>query len=111
MFGPPGVGKTFTAEAGENFRPCLRSFAPLTQPVAEKSRVPLYSMSAGMLGTKPEDVERSLDRALELCRLWNAMLLLDEADVFLGVRTNDGLARNELVSSRYLPAFDASRDY
>ncbi|OCL09532.1 P-loop containing nucleoside triphosphate hydrolase protein [Glonium stellatum] len=81
MFGPPGVGKTFTAEA-----------------VAEKSRVPLYSMSAGVLGTKPEEVEKSLDRALELCRLWNAMLLLDEADVFLGARTNDGLARNELVS-------------
>ncbi|KAF4630774.1 hypothetical protein G7Y89_g7370 [Cudoniella acicularis] len=81
MFGPPGVGKTYTAEA-----------------VAEKSRVPLYSMSAGVLGTKPEDVEKALDRALELCRLWNAMLLLDEADVFLGARTNEGFARNELIS-------------
>ena len=81
MFGPPGVGKTFTAEA-----------------VAERSRVPLYLMSAGDLGTKPSDVEKSLERALELCRMWNAMLLLDEADVFLGTRTNESLARNELVS-------------
>ncbi|KAH7303226.1 hypothetical protein B0I35DRAFT_181320 [Stachybotrys elegans] len=81
MFGPPGVGKTFTAEA-----------------VAERSRVPLYSMSAGDLGTKPAEVERALERALELCRMWNAMLLLDEADVFLGERTNESLARNELVS-------------
>ncbi|KAG9234677.1 P-loop containing nucleoside triphosphate hydrolase protein [Amylocarpus encephaloides] len=81
MFGPPGVGKTFTAEA-----------------VAERSRVPLYSMSAGDLGIQPGEVEKSLERALELCRMWNAMLLLDEADVFLGVRTNESLARNELVS-------------
>ncbi|RYP51901.1 hypothetical protein DL768_002869 [Monosporascus sp. mg162] len=81
MFGPPGVGKTFTAEA-----------------VAERSRVPLYMMSAGDLGTQPSDVEKALERALELCRMWNAMLLLDEADVFLGSRTNESLARNELVS-------------
>ncbi|EGR51376.1 uncharacterized protein TRIREDRAFT_75247 [Trichoderma reesei QM6a] len=81
MFGPPGVGKTFTAEA-----------------VAEKGRVPLYAMSAGALGTKPHEVEEALDRALELCRLWNAMLLLDEADVFLSARKEDTLARNELVS-------------
>ncbi|KAI5926702.1 P-loop containing nucleoside triphosphate hydrolase protein [Camillea tinctor] len=81
MFGPPGVGKTFTAEA-----------------VAERSRVPLYSMSAGDLGTYPGEVERSLKRALDLCKMWNAMLLLDEADVFLTSRDNDSLARNELVS-------------
>ncbi|CZR65814.1 related to TOB3 (member of AAA-ATPase family) [Phialocephala subalpina] len=81
MFGPPGVGKTYTAEAA-----------------AERSRVPLYSMSAGVLGTQPGEVEKCLDSTLELCRLWNAMLLLDEADVFLGARTNEGLARNELVS-------------
>lgn len=58
-------------------------------------------MGAGVLGTKPSDVEAALDHALELCRLWNAMLLLDEADIFLGARTDDGLARNELVSSAF----------
>ncbi len=62
--------------------------------------MPLYSMSAGVLGTQPGEVEKCLDSTLELCRLWNAMLLLDEADVFLGARTNEGLARNELVSSK-----------
>lgn len=70
--------------------------------VAERSHVPLYSISAGLLGTNPAEVEESLERALELCRMWDAMLLLDEADVFLGERTNEGLARNELVSSRSL---------
>ncbi|KAK4149361.1 P-loop containing nucleoside triphosphate hydrolase protein [Chaetomidium leptoderma] len=81
MFGPPGVGKTYTAEA-----------------VAEKARVPLYMVSAGMLGTSPETVEAALTDALELCRLWNAMLLLDEADIFLGARLDDSLTRNELVA-------------
>ncbi|KAL7757054.1 hypothetical protein ACKLNR_014047 [Fusarium oxysporum f. sp. zingiberi] len=81
MFGPPGVGKTYTAES-----------------VAEQSRVPLYCMSAGDLGTVPKEVELALDRALTLCGLWNAILLLDEADVFLGARTDNNLARNELVA-------------
>ncbi|KAK0747335.1 hypothetical protein B0T21DRAFT_446256 [Apiosordaria backusii] len=81
MFGPPGVGKTFTAEA-----------------VAERARVPLYLISAGVLSTTPSEVEAALDHALNLCRLWNAMLLLDEADVFLGARSDEGLIRNELVS-------------
>lgn len=83
MFGPPGVGKTFTAEA-----------------VAERSRVPLYALSAGALGTNPSAIEASLDRALELCRLWNAMLLLDEADIFLTARHDNptNLVHNELVA-------------
>jgi hypothetical protein len=55
-------------------------------------------MSAGDLGIQPAEVEKALERSLELCRMWNAMLLLDEADVFLGARTNESLARNELVS-------------
>ncbi len=65
-------------------------------------------MSAGVLVTKHEDVENSLDQALELCRLWSAMLLLDEADVFLGARMNDNLTRNELVSSKHVAVVVAS---
>ena len=53
MFGPPGVGKTFTAEA-----------------VAERSRVPLYAVSAGTFGTVASEVEVALQRALDLCRMW-----------------------------------------
>lgn len=81
MFGPPGVGKTYTAEA-----------------VSERARVPLFAISAASLGTVPSEVENSLERALELCRLWEAMLLLDEADIFLAARTDHDIARNELVA-------------
>lgn len=68
--------------------------------MADKSKVPLYVLSAGDLGTSPEKVEFGLDNALECCRLWNALLLLDEADVFLETRNSENLNRNELVSSK-----------
>lgn len=67
--------------------------------MAEKSRVPLYILSAGDLGTRPKMVESALNSALKCCELWNAVLLLDEADVFLESRDSNCLERNELVSS------------
>ncbi|RSL61419.1 hypothetical protein CEP51_013638 [Fusarium floridanum] len=81
LYGPPGVGKTLTAEA-----------------VAEKSKVPLYVMSAGELGRDPAELQDALRRALTCCQLWNAMLLLDEADVFMENRSSSNLQLNELVS-------------
>lgn len=55
-----------------------------------------------MLGSSPHDVEKYLDSALELSQLWNAMLFIDEAVVFLGTRTDNYLSRNELVLSKSL---------
>ncbi|KAF2496108.1 hypothetical protein BU16DRAFT_538696 [Lophium mytilinum] len=81
LSGPPGVGKTLTAES-----------------VAETMKVPLYMMSAGDLGTEPSDVESSLSNILEMNTKWNAVLLLDEADVFLEARSAHDLERNKLVS-------------
>jgi len=70
--------------------------------VAERSKVPLFVLTAGDLGINPDKVEKTLNNALECCRLWDAVLLLDEADVFLECRRADSLARNELTSSQYL---------
>ncbi|KAK7422557.1 hypothetical protein QQX98_001580 [Neonectria punicea] len=81
LCGPAGVGKTLTAEA-----------------VAENSKAPLYILSAGDLGSTPEKLEPALESALACCQLWGAMLLLDEADVFLQRRGTDSMKRNELVS-------------
>lgn len=66
--------------------------------VAERAHVPLISISAAGLGTDPSEVEDNLNGAFDMCSLWNAMLLLDEADVFLGARSGTDLARNELVA-------------
>ncbi|KAK0660029.1 ATP-dependent zinc metalloprotease FtsH 2 [Lasiodiplodia hormozganensis] len=81
LSGPPGVGKTLTAES-----------------VAEVMKVPLYVMSAGDLGTKPSEVESALSNILEMNTKWNSILLLDEADVFLEARSTHDLERNKLVS-------------
>ena len=62
-------------------------------------RAPLYMMSAGDLGVDSSTVETSLSNVLEMCTKWNAVLLLDEADVFLEQRSAHDLERNKLVSS------------
>jgi hypothetical protein len=81
LSGPPGVGKTLTAES-----------------VAENMRVPLYMMSAGDLGLDPAGIEESLNTILDMVAKWDAVLLLDEADVFLEARSTSDLERNKLVS-------------
>lgn len=60
--------------------------------------MPLYMMSAGDLGLDPRNVESKLQNILEMCTKWNAILLLDEADVFLEQRSLHELERNKLVS-------------
>ena len=81
LSGPPGVGKTLTAES-----------------VAEHLHRPLYKLGAGDLGISANSVERCLNLALQLCSHWSAVLLIDEADVFMEARTTNNLERNELVS-------------
>ncbi|KAL2067513.1 hypothetical protein VTL71DRAFT_1938 [Oculimacula yallundae] len=81
LSGGPGIGKTLTAES-----------------VAENMKVPLYMMSAGDLGIKSSEVEASLTTILEMVAKWNAVLLLDECDVFLEARSAHDLERNKIVS-------------
>ncbi|KAL8651371.1 MAG: hypothetical protein Q9210_003290 [Variospora velana] len=81
LSGPPGVGKTLTADS-----------------VSENIRAPLYVMSAGDFGLSSSGVESSLSSVMEMCTKWNAVLLIDEADVFLEQRSARDLGRNQLVS-------------
>ena len=55
-------------------------------------------MSAGDLGLSSGEVESALSNVLEMATKWNAILLLDEADVFLEQRSSHDLERNKLVS-------------
>ncbi|KAK0371082.1 hypothetical protein CLIM01_11568 [Colletotrichum limetticola] len=81
LSGDTGVGKTLTAEV-----------------VAEKMRAPLYAVSAGQLGFDAEELEARLKLVLDIASKWDAVLLLDEGDVFLEKRTTSDLHRNRLVS-------------
>lgn len=81
LHGPPGTGKTLTAEGISEFLKC-----------------PLYMVSAGELGTDSRYLEAELQKILDICHAWGAILLLDEADVFMEKRTIRDIHRNALVS-------------
>ena len=55
-------------------------------------------ITSGDLGVEPDDLEVKLREAFERAARWNAVLLLDEADVFLRERDVRKLSRNALVS-------------
>ncbi|EDU48047.1 aaa family atpase [Pyrenophora tritici-repentis] len=81
LHGPPGVGKTLTGES-----------------IAEYLKCPLYAVSAGELGTNSRSLETDLNRIMDITHSWGAILLLDEADVFLEARQPHDIHRNSLVS-------------
>ncbi|RDW90972.1 hypothetical protein BP5796_02137 [Coleophoma crateriformis] len=81
LHGGPGTGKTLSPES-----------------VAEIAEKPLYPVTCGDIGTEPEHVEKYLEAALDLGKTWAAVVLLDEADVFLEQRSLEDLRRNALVS-------------
>ncbi|KAI9765879.1 MAG: hypothetical protein M1839_005295, partial [Geoglossum umbratile] len=81
LHGPAGVGKTLTAEG-----------------ISEFLKRPLYAVCAGDLGVDSSKLETKLSSILHLARHWNAILLLDEADVFLEERSLHDTNRNALVS-------------
>lgn len=58
----------------------------------------MYTISSGDLGTLANDVEKKLSHALMLATTRNAVVLIDEADVFLEQRQNHDLQRNGLVA-------------
>ncbi|KAK3390067.1 hypothetical protein B0H63DRAFT_446218 [Podospora didyma] len=55
--------------------------------------------TADDLGTSLGDVEAKLQEILQLAQLWNCVLLLDEADVFVAQRSVDDIEQNALVSA------------
>lgn len=81
LHGGPGLGKTLTVES-----------------IADLLKRPLYMVSAGDLGTNSQTLERELQNILDIAHAWGAVLLLDEADVFLEKRSTHDIQRNALVS-------------
>ncbi|KAJ3560415.1 hypothetical protein NP233_g10853 [Leucocoprinus birnbaumii] len=81
LFGPPGVGKTFSAEA-----------------TSEHVQRPLYVVGAGDLGTNASALDTALEKVFNLATAWKAIVLIDEADVFLEQRSLHDLERNAMVA-------------
>ncbi|KAI0329767.1 P-loop containing nucleoside triphosphate hydrolase protein [Cubamyces sp. BRFM 1775] len=81
LFGPPGVGKTLSAEA-----------------TSEHVHRPLYVVGGGDLGTKASEVDAELTRIFDIAMSWKALVLIDEADVFMEHRSLHDLERNAMVA-------------
>jgi hypothetical protein len=83
LHGAPGVGKTATAEA-----------------VAQANGKPLFKITCGDIGLKPDQVEASLRHIFRLASIWDCILLMDEVDTFFSQRSkgDSAIAKNALVS-------------
>lgn len=84
LHGPPGSGKTSTAET-----------------IAAYTKRPLYHLTFGDIGTTADMVERNLVAHARRANKWGCVLLLDEADVFLRQRDWNNMHHNALVSGAY----------
>ncbi|KAJ7929128.1 hypothetical protein B0H13DRAFT_2228733 [Mycena leptocephala] len=73
-------------------------FDDIVNGLIEMTRRPFYSVSAGELGTEPKELDERLPLILEIAQTWDAVLLLDEAEVFLQQRSTTDVTRNALVS-------------
>ncbi|KAG4410773.1 hypothetical protein IFR04_016095 [Cadophora malorum] len=84
LHGAPGSGKTLTAEM-----------------TAEHTRRPLLNISTGELGSYQHRIEIELKRLLTYASTFQAIVLIDEADVFLEARKSgpsDQLEQNAMVA-------------
>lgn len=58
----------------------------------------MYHIGTGELGTEIASTEAALLMIFERAKVWDAVLLLDEADLFLSKRTRDDIKRNAFVT-------------
>jgi len=77
--GPPGTGKTLTA-----------------QVYSESVQRPLYEIQCSQLGTSPDSLEQALLKVFVRSARWGAILLIDEADVYIHTRGDD-IKQNAIV--------------
>lgn len=79
--GRPGLGKTLLAEV-----------------YAEKMEKVLYKIQAGQLGVTPESVATGIGKVYENAARWGAVVLLDEADVYIRKR-DESMEHNAVVAA------------
>lgn len=77
--GAPGIGKTLTAEV-----------------FSETIQKPLYNVQCSQLGISVDKIESKLETILDRASRWGAILLIDEADVYIR-RRGDDIEQNAIV--------------
>ncbi len=66
--------------------------------MADCAHRPLFYLQAEDLGTSADQLGAKIKKVFEMATEWDAVVLLDEADVFMAERDPHNITRNELVS-------------
>ncbi|KAI9709903.1 MAG: hypothetical protein M1820_002980 [Bogoriella megaspora] len=83
LYGAPGTGKTLTAET-----------------VSEVSHRPLYYVGVNeLMSSYFDDAETVMRKIFDLASAWGAIILIDEADIFMVQRGRNDNHRNGLVAT------------
>lgn len=72
----------------------------LLECIAEYTGRALLSLTCGDIGTDEVELEDQLSKWFRLAEKWGAVMLIDEADVYLEKRQITDLKRNSLVSGQ-----------
>jgi hypothetical protein len=81
FYGGRGTGKTFAAEA-----------------LAELARKPLYPLIPYEVGIEPNQVENNIKEAFYLGGIWDAVIILEDCDIFIGLDRKPTLAEKSRAS-------------
>ncbi|KAM3083554.1 hypothetical protein ACMFMG_004201 [Clarireedia jacksonii] len=99
LHGGPGVGKTCTAGKLKK-QQCNTPINHFLECVADYTRRPLLSLTCSDIGVDPTTVEKNLIKYCKLAKQWGAILLIDEADIYMEKRGSQDLNRNSLVAGK-----------
>jgi SpoVK/Ycf46/Vps4 family AAA+-type ATPase len=73
-------------------------FTCATECIAANAERPLLTLTCADIGTDPGQIEMNLLRWFKLATNWNAIMLIDEADIYMEHRKVQDLERNNLVA-------------
>ena len=79
-----------------------------SESVADYTRRPLLSLTVADIGTDEQTMENNLHQWFEMAASWDAIILIDEADVFLENRTVADLQRTVWYLVRTKPNYAKS---
>jgi len=100
LHGPPGTGKTLTAGMSSDVA-VIHEVDNVLESVAEYTEKPLLTITGADLGETPYTLEKNLLRFFRNATKWDAIVLIDEADIYLERRSVNDLHRNSIVSSMH----------
>ena len=88
----------FRCTAGKTHECKIARPLTIAECVADLIKRPLLPLTCGDMGVTASEVEKNFNLFFELGERWGAVVLMDEADIYLEQRSSENLERNSLVS-------------